>query len=82
MQQFARGVGFLSLAAGVLLLGFPEAARRMMKARAEFSELSPAALRLLGGWELMMGALLVAATSPAEEVRAREAIPPELRRAA
>jgi len=83
MQQFARAVGFLSLVSGTLLLAFPETARRIMQARAEFTQLSPGALRLLGGWELLVGALLVSATTrPAVEVRAGEVISPELRKAA
>lgn len=83
MQQFARGMGFVSLAAGILLLGFPETARRIMKMRAEFAELSPDALRLLGAWELTMGALLVTATTRhEEEARVREEMPSRLQKAA
>jgi len=83
MQQLARAVGFLSLASGAFLLAFPELARRVTQVRAEFAQLSPGALRLLGGWELLMGALLVSATTrPAVEVRAGEVISPELRKAA
>ena len=83
MRQFARTVGFLYLASGVFLLGFPEASRRLMRTREEFAKLSAGALRLLGIWELLSGALLVAMTmSPAEQARVMERIPPEVRKAA
>lgn len=83
MQQFARGMGFISLAAGILLLGFPETARQIMKARAEFAELSHGALRLLGVWELTMGALLVTATAKTiEEARTMEEMPPRYQKVA
>ncbi len=83
MQQFARGIGFLSAGAGVFLVFFPSAARKVMRARAEFTRLSPSALRLLGVWEFMMGAMLVSATMPpAAEMRRGQAAPTQLRRAA
>jgi uncharacterized protein YjeT (DUF2065 family) len=83
MQQFARGIGFMSVGVGVLLLAFPRVARRMIEVRAEFARLSPSALRLLGVWELMMGALLVSSTArPAAEVSMGEEATSRLRRAA
>ena len=83
MQELARAVGFLFLGAGALLLAFPESARRLIKVRAEFAHLSPGALRVLGGWYLLTGALLVSATTrPAVEARVGEVTAPELRRAA
>lgn len=83
VENFARSLGYISLASGVVLLAFPEAARRLMRTRAEFAQLSPAALRLLGAWELLTGALLVSVTArPAAEVRTREVVSPERRKAA
>ena len=83
MQQFARGMGFLFLASGALLLFFPETTRRFMRVRAEFAQLSTGALRLLGGSYAMIGALLVAATAqPTTEARPVGAVTPELRKAA
>ncbi len=83
MHQFARMIGYLSLIAGVFLLGFPEASRRLIQARAEFGQLSPMALRLLGSWYFLTGVLLVAVTTrEAAEVSTREVVSPELRKAA
>ncbi len=83
MQQLARAMGIVSLVSGVMLLAFPDTTRRIMKAREEYSRLSPAALRILGGWELMAGLLLVAATvEPAMEARRAEISTPEFRKAA
>lgn len=83
MEEFARVIGFMSLASGVLLLAFPEATRRVMQVRAEYAQLSTGALRLLGGWELLTGALLVAVTTrPAIEAKIGEVITPERRKAA
>lgn len=83
MNQFARAMGFIALASGILLLGFPKAAKRIMQVRAEYAHLSPGALRLLGTWELMTGALLVAVTaSPALEAKIGEVVSPEHRKAA
>ncbi|MGI5837683.1 MAG: hypothetical protein ACOX87_14490 [Chloroflexota bacterium] len=83
MQQLARGMGFISLIAGGLLLGFPETARRLIRARAEFAELSTNALRLLGVWELLMGTLLVGATAKSmEQARVMEELPPRYQKVA
>ena len=83
MEHFARSLGYISVASGVVLLAFPEAARRLAQTRAEFAQLSPAALRLLGAWELLTGLLLVSVTArPAVEIRTREVVPPEHHRAA
>lgn len=83
MEQFARSVGFMSGVAGALLLAFPESARRMIQVRAEFARLSPAALRLLGAWYLLTGALLVSVTTkPAAEAGLGEVARPELRKVA
>ncbi|MHB0870835.1 MAG: hypothetical protein ACYC66_12695 [Chloroflexota bacterium] len=83
MRGLARAVGFITLVAGAFLLASPEAARRMIRVRAEFAQLSPAALRMLGGWYAVTGALLVSATvSPAAEERAGKAVESGLRRAA
>ena|GEM_PF-6319381 len=82
MHQFSRAVGLLYLASGIFLLAFPEAGRRVIQVRAEFAQLSPDALRLLGFAYSLVGALLVATTTPAMEVSLSEAIPPGLRKAA
>lgn len=86
MQQLARTIGYVSLAAGVVLLGFPEASRRLIAARAEFAQLSPNALRLLGSWYLLTGALLVSTTTraaePAVAIGAGGVVSPEIRKAA
>ncbi|MGQ9674735.1 MAG: hypothetical protein ACUVX1_03615 [Chloroflexota bacterium] len=83
MNQFARAIGFLALASGILLLGFPKATKRIMQARAEYAHLSSGALRLLGSWELLTGAMLVAVTaSPALEAKISEVVSPEHRKAA
>ncbi len=83
MEQFARAMGYVSLVSGALMVAFPESARRVMKAREEFLKLSTPALRLLGGWQLLMGVLLVSATArPAVEARAGEVLAPEFRKAA
>ena len=72
MHQFARSMGFISVASGVLLLVFPQATKRIMLARAEFALLSSGALRILGVWSLMMGALLVATTERELEAKLRD----------
>lgn len=83
MREFARAIGFLYTAAGALLLAFPEASRRLIQARAEFAQLSPGALRLLGAWSFMMGTLLVAVTTGAAmPARVGEVVPTERRAAA
>jgi uncharacterized protein YjeT (DUF2065 family) len=83
MQQFARGMGILSVASGLLLMFFPKETKRVMEVRSEFTRLSIPALRLLGVWELMMGGLLVGSTTaPAAEMRRSEAAPTEFRKAA
>lgn len=63
MQHFARFLGLELLLAGAFIMAFPNAARRIIHARQEFSRLSPDALRLLGSFELLSGALLVWLTS-------------------
>ena len=84
MQQFARFTGFLMLVSGVLTRAFPRAVIRLMKLREESTRLSPGALRLLGGWELLTGSLLAwLTTRPGAEVaRVGEVIAPERRKAA
>jgi len=83
MEQIARSIGFMSLASGVALLAFPERTRRLMQVRAEYAQLSSSALRLLGGWMLLTGALLVAVTArPAVEAGISEVVLPERRKAA
>lgn len=83
MVQFARAIGFMSLASGAMLLAFPEATRRVMQVRAEYAQLSSGALRLLGSWMLLTGALLVGVTArPAVEVGISELVPQERRKAA
>lgn len=83
MRELARGVGLLSLTSGALLLIFPETARSLMLARAELAQLSPGALRLLGGWVLLTGALLVSTTAkPLATTRVGEGVESELRKAA
>lgn len=83
MEQFARSIGFMSLASGVMLLAFPGTTRRIMQVRAEYAQLSSGALRLLGGWMLLTGALLVGVTSrPAIEATIGEVVSPERRKAA
>jgi len=83
MQQFARGMGFLFLASGGLLLAFPKATRQLMQVRAEYLQLSSDALRLLGISYALTGALLVAATTQPEEVaRMAGGVTSELRKAA
>ncbi len=59
MQHIARVFGLELLLAGVFFMAFPNTARRIMHARQEFARLSPDALRLLGSFELLSGALLV-----------------------
>jgi uncharacterized protein YjeT (DUF2065 family) len=79
-------VGYLSLAAGVLLLGFPEPSRQLIAARAEFAQLSHTALRLLGFWYLLTGVLLVLPTMKRAELAAKidalEGVSHEIRKAA
>ncbi len=83
MRQFAGMVGVLSIISGAVLLIFPEGGRRFIQTRSEFARLSTGALRMLGGWELLTGALLVSlATGAAAQLRTAEVVPPELRRAA
>ncbi len=83
MRQFAGTIGVLSVISGAILLFFPEAGRGLIRTRAEFAHLSTGALRALGGWELLTGALLVSlVVGPAAEVRTAEVVPPELRKAA
>jgi uncharacterized protein YjeT (DUF2065 family) len=75
MRDFARVFGVMNLAAGVVLVAFPGLARQIGKVRAEFLELSDGALRLLGFWELVMGAtLLGTAARPEVETMVREAL--------
>ncbi|CCF84692.1 DUF2065 family protein [Nitrolancea hollandica] len=59
MQHVARVFGLELLLAGAFIMAFPNAARRIIRARQEFARLSPDALRLLGSFELLSGALLV-----------------------
>jgi uncharacterized protein YjeT (DUF2065 family) len=85
MQEFARGLGILYVGSGVFLLAFPETARKAMQVRSEFLQLSSGGLRMLGAWVLMMGAIMVAATTKPEMVgRVSEIVPSssEQRRAA
>ncbi len=83
MRQFGRFLGFLFLGSGVYMMIFPHNTRRMIQARAEFARLSPGALRLLGFAYLLIGGTLVSVTRPAAiEKKIREAIPPEIRKAA
>lgn len=83
MHTFARGVGFLNIASGILLLMAPGVARQIMHARAEYSRLSDGALRLLGVWVLLTGGVLIAATAKTEiEAVIAEVVTPERRSAA
>lgn len=78
MHDFARALGFANLAAGMLLLLFPNVARRTIEARAEYARLSDNSLRLLGSWMLMMGIALVgiAVRRGAGEIAGAITVPP------
>ena len=65
MHDLARVFGFVYVAAGVFLAVFPHAARQTMRARAEFTELSDGALRILGIWMFLTGWALVWVTAGA-----------------
>ncbi len=79
---------------GVLLFFSPGAAKEIVHTRAtalrsladwqlEFGQLSHGALRLLGAWTFLMGALLFSVTTTtAVEVRGEKVSPSELRKAA
>lgn len=83
MRQFARTMGFQLLVAGAFILAFPNAAIRLAQLRAELANLSPSALRLIGGLELLTGVLLVwLTTTPAAGERVGEITLPERRRVA
>lgn len=83
MKGFARACGYIFLFSGLFMMVSPEKTRRWMQVREEFTRLSPSGLRMLGGVYVLMGGMLVAVTRPSvSEVRMREAIPPELRKAA
>lgn len=83
MQLFARAMGYLFLGSGVLMMGFPETTRKIIKVRAEFAHLSPGALRLLGFVYFLTGGMLVSVTRPsALEMKAGKPIERELHRAA
>jgi uncharacterized protein YjeT (DUF2065 family) len=85
MQEFARGFGLLYLVSGAFMLAFPETTRKAMQVRSEFLQLSSGGLRMLGVWTLMMGVILVGATTkPSMVGRLSEIVPSssEQRRAA
>lgn len=83
MEQVVRAVGVLNLIAGAMLVVVPGTAREIMRARAEFAQLSDTALRVLGSWIFLTGALTMLLTLRPEMVgRMREVVAGEARRAA
>ena len=83
MREFARLLGYIDLAAGVMLLGLPSVTRSLIKARGEFAQLPDSALRFLGGWMFLLGGTLIwMAERPEIEAKIREGVTAGWRRAA
>jgi len=82
MEGFTRAIGSISLVSGALLIVSPDTAKRLMKVRAEFTQLSSGALRLLGVWYFLTGLLMVGVTTRRAAEIGEITRPEELRKAA